>query len=302
MKRHLIAAAVALAALPGFAADPMAKKYFTNPNPELTKQEKQALAIAKRWAKNSVTGLAPTPGPNGVIVFSFGTQQANLVCAVLDGCDIALQPGEVLQDIKLTDKERWVPDFAITGAGADMTVHIVVKPRDVGLRASLFVYTDRRMYHIVLRSHREDNMPLVAFSYPEDERNKLAAVQAQQRVAQQQRTQQQTIPGSGGDTLDALNFAYEYANGPQELRPLRVYNNGAKTVVQVPPAMANGELLALLVLRKEGGVFSDDKQERLTTRFVGDRYTVDGLFDKAVLVSGVGDDQKRVVITREGKK
>lgn len=300
MRRHLIAAAVALLALPSFAADPIADRYFTNPNPALTKQERDALAIAKRWSRNSATGLAPTPGPNGVIVFSYGTQQANLVCAVLDGCDVALQPGELLQGLKLTDKERWSVDPAITGAGTDMTVHLVLKPRDVGLRASLFVYTDRRMYHIVLRSHREDNMPLVAFSYPEDDRAKLAAVQAQQRAAQQQRTQERTLPGAGGDTLDALSFDYRI-DGPKALKPVRVYNDGRKTVLEMPPAMANGELLSLVVLRKEGGLFSDDKTDRLNSRFVNGRYIVDGIFDKAVLISGVGSDQQRVEITRGGK-
>jgi type IV secretion system protein VirB9 len=301
MNKHLIAAAAALLALPALAADPLADKYFNAANPTLTKQERDALAIAQRWAKNSATGLAPTPGPNGVIMFSHGTQQPNLVCAVLDGCDIALQPGELLNDLKLTDKERWSVDPTIVGSGADMTVHLVVKPRDVGLRASLFIYTDRRMYHVVLRSHREQNMPLVAFTYPEDERTKLAAVQAQQRAAQHTRTQERTIPGTS-DTLDSLSFNYDFDNGPKELRPVRVYSTRSKTVVEMPPAMAHGELLSLLVLRKEGGLFSDDKLDQLNGRFVDGRYIVDGIFDKAVLVSGVGSDQKRVEITRKGGK
>ncbi|WP_066335863.1 P-type conjugative transfer protein TrbG [Azohydromonas lata] len=302
MKQHLIAAAcAALLAAPLLArSDELADKYFAGrPNPKLTKQERDALAITKRWSANSATGLAPTPGPNGVIVFSFGTQQANLVCAVLDGCDIALEPGELLQDVKLLDKERWHVDPAVMGTGANMTVHLVLKPMDVGLRTSLFVYTDRRMYHIVLRSHRSDNMPLVAFTYPEDARNKLAAVQAQQRAAQQQQRHERTIPATG-ESLDELSFDYDI-KGPKHLKPVRVYNNGRKTVVEMPPDMQNGELLSLLVLREGGGMFSDDKLERLTTRFVNGRYTVDGVFDKAILVAGVGSDQERVEITRRAK-
>ena len=82
---------------------------------------------------------------------------------------------------------------------------------------------------------------------------------------------------------------------------MRVYNDGRKTVLEMPPAMANGELLSLVVLRKEGGLFSDDKTDRLNSRFVNGRYIVDGIFDKAVLISGVGSDQQRVEITRGGK-
>jgi type IV secretion system protein VirB9 len=37
-------------------------------------------------------------------------------------------------------------------------------------------------------------------------------------------------------------------------------------------------------------------------RVTGDRYIVDSVLDRAELVSGVGDDQTRVLITRDGAR
>ena len=80
-----------------------ADQYFSNPNPVLTKREKAALAIAKRWQDGSATDLMPTAGGDGTIRFAFGTMQPSIVCAVLQVCDVELQPGEQVNSITLGD-------------------------------------------------------------------------------------------------------------------------------------------------------------------------------------------------------
>ena len=61
------------------------------------------------------------------------------------------------------------------------------------------------------------------------------------------------------------------------------------------------EAPTLLVVRKEGGLFSDDETALVNYRVQGDRYIVDTIFDKAILIAGVGRSQDRVTITRTGK-
>ena len=51
-------------------------------------------------------------------------------------------------------------------------------------------------------------------------------------------------------------------------------------------------------MRKEGGLFSKDETQMVNLRTQGDRTIVDGLFDKAYLVIGVGSSQEKVTITR----
>lgn len=49
---------------------------------------------------------------------------------------------------------------------------------------------------------------------------------------------------------------------------------------------------------KDGGLFSDDETVMVNYRVHGDRYIVDNVFDKAILIAGIGPGQDRVTITR----
>lgn len=290
---NILAAAMAVSepvlAAPG---DDLADKYFSKNNPTLTAQEKAAIAIAKQWEAGASTGLNPVPGSNGAIHFLYGAQQPSIVCAVLQVCDVSLQAGELVNSIHLGDTARWTVEPAITGSGPAETQHLIIKPMDVGLETSLVVTTNRRTYHFKLRSHRTQYMPQVAFTYPEDALAKWDVI----RSRETQERDQKTIPQTG-EYLGDLNFDYDL-DGDAAWMPVRVFNDGSKTILQMPKAMAQTEAPTLLVLRKEGSLFTDDETVMVNYRVQGDRYIVDTVFDKAILIAGVGDGQDRVTITR----
>ncbi|MBL8368422.1 MAG: P-type conjugative transfer protein TrbG, partial [Candidatus Accumulibacter sp.] len=263
--------AVALAA-PG---DDLADLYFSGKNPTLTKQEKVAIAIAEKWKASGGTGTAPVAGPNGSIKFLYGAQQPSIVCAVLQVCDVALQPGEQVNSINLGDTARWTVEPAITGSGGGEVQHLIIKPLDVGLETSLVVTTNRRTYHFRLRSHRTRYMPQVSFTYPEDAMAKWEAIKTREGRDRRDNTLPQT-----GEYLGNLSFDYE-VSGSAAWKPLRVYNDGSKTIIQMPSTMAQGEAPTLLVVRKDGGLFSDDETVMVNYRVQGNRYIVDAVFDKA---------------------
>ncbi len=294
MKNYLFA--MLLGAVPALAlaapGDNLADLYFSNQNPKLTPQEKAAIAIAQKWQAASATGLKPVPGADGSIRFLFGAQQPSIVCAVLQVCDIELQAGEQVNSIHLGDTARWTVEPAITGSGPAEVQHLIIKPMDVGLETSLIVTTNRRTYHIRLRSHRTEFMPRVAFTYTEDALAKWDAIKTREVTEKQERTLPQT-----GEYLGDLNFAYDVA-GSASWKPVRVYNDGTKTIIQMPGTMAQTEAPTLLVVRKDGGLFSDDETVMVNYRVQGNRYIVDSVFDKAVLIAGVGSGQDRVTITR----
>lgn len=270
-------------------ADQLADMYFTGKNPKLTSQEKEAIAIAKRWKTGSAQGVKPVTGKDGSIQFLFGTQQTSIVCAVLQLCDIALQPGERISDKPhLGDTARWSVEPAITGSGANETQHLIIKPLDVGLETSLMVPTNRRTYHFKLRSHKTEYMPKVSFSYPEDLQAKWDALQHREI----QEREVLTIPKTG-EYLGDLNFDYK-VSGKANWKPVRIYNDGRKTIIQMPSTMNQTEAPTLLVLRGKG----EKETVIVNYRIQGDRYIVDSIFDKAILVAGVGRKQDRVKITR----
>lgn len=289
----LLGAVPALSAAAGPVEKSLADRYFSASNPALTAQEKAAIALAHKWRNPGPKGIQPVAGADGAIRFLFGAQQPSIVCAVLQVCDIELQAGEQVNSIHLGDAARWTVEPAITGSGAAEIQHLVIKPLDVGLETSLIVSTDRRTYHLRLRSHRSEFMPRVGFTYPEEALAKWDALKARAGQEQQQRTLAST-----GEYLGDLSFAYE-VSGTAAWKPVRVYSDGRKTIIEMPRAMQQTEAPALLVVRREGGLFKDDDTVMVNYRVQGDRYIVDAVFDKAVLVAGVGRSQDRVTITRE---
>jgi type IV secretion system protein VirB9 len=295
MKKTLFALIV-LGVVPALAVakqdDNLADLYFSTQNPKLTPQEKAAIAIAHKWQAASATGLKPVPGADGTIKFLFGAQQPSIVCAVLQVCDVELQAGEQVNSIHLGDTARWTVEPAITGSGPAEVQHLIIKPMDVGLETSLIVTTNRRTYHFRLRSHRTEFMPRVAFTYTEDALAKWDAIKRHEVEEKHENTIPQT-----GEYLGDLSFVYD-VDGSAPWKPVRVYNDGVKTIIQMPSTMAQTEAPTLLVVRKDGGLFTDDETVIVNYRVQGDRYIVDTIFEKAILIAGVGNSQDRVTITK----
>lgn len=270
--------------------------HFSNPELKLTPQERAALDLAKKWkAGVSGQGIKPVPGADGTIRFLFGAVQPSIVCAVLQVCDVELQPGEQVNSLHLGDTARWTVEPAVTGSGALAVQHLIIKPMDTGLETSLIVTTDRRTYHLRLRSHRSEFMPRVAFTYPDEAMAKWEEIRKQEHTAHSR----QVLPGTG-EYLGHLDFDYSIEGQASGWKPLRVYNDGVKTIIQMPATLSQAEAPVLLVVRKDGGLFTDEESVQVNYRLQGDRYIVDSLFDKAILVAGVGSRQDRVTI-RKGR-
>jgi P-type conjugative transfer protein TrbG len=272
----------------------LADQYFDKNNPQLTPQEKAAIGISQKWRANGSHGAKPVQGPDGVARFLFGASQPSIVCAVLQVCDVELQPGEqVVGNVHLGDSVRWTVEPAMSGTGENQVQHLIIKPHDVGLETSLIVPTNRRTYHFQLRSHRTNYMARVGFMYPEVAQAKWDAV----RTSEAKDRQEKTIPRTG-EYIGNLKFDYAMS-GEAPWKPVRIYNDGKKTIIQMPAKMTQTEAPVLLVVRKDGGMFTDAETVMVNYRVQDDRYIVDSVFEKAILVAGIGSDQSRITITRE---
>ncbi|HEI6746166.1 TPA: P-type conjugative transfer protein TrbG, partial [Legionella pneumophila] len=200
--------------------------------------------------------------------------------------DIALQPGEQFNDMNVGDP-RFIVEPSITGAGASQQIHIIIKPKDVGLDTSMVVTTNRRTYHFRLKSDRTEFMPYVSFTYPNEPKAKRIVVKQTRTIKATPETH---------EYLENLNFNYQ-VRGRARFKPVRVYNNGVKTIIEMPRTMEHREAPALLVLR-DRGLFQKSETVMVNYRLQGCRYIVDGVFDKAILVIGSGASQEKITITR----
>src|SRR6202040_4205106 len=86
--------------------------------------------------------------------------------------DIALQEGEQLVGsgpVAAGDTVRWIIGDTESGAAKAQKVHILVKPTRPELITNLVINTDRRTYHLELRSTERTYMASVSWIYPQDE-------------------------------------------------------------------------------------------------------------------------------------
>lgn len=247
----------------------------------ITEKDKKALMHAKNWVMGK-SYAQPGLG-NAKVTFSYGAGQPAVICSVIDVCVIELQSGErvVPDGIHVGDKARWIISPTV---GGKQTTSLVIKPTDIGLDTSLVIITDKRTYHIQLKSRSNDYMPIVNFSYPSDISEKWASYYEAEKIEKQQRT----IPDTGED-ISNLDFSYSISECECDWRPIRVYNNGATTVIQLDKQTR--ELPVLMVI--------DGEEQRVVNyRVHNQRYIVDSVFPEAMLVAGVGDHQQKVKIKR----
>ena len=242
-----------------------------------------ALAQRAQWgmAGQGMAGAVQRPGE---VVFAYGSSRPQVLCQVLELTDVAFEPGEVIQTVQIGDSARWSVQSALSGTNFTAQQHLIIKPYDSGLRTSLVVTTDKRTYHLALKSSLEGFMPMVRFTYPEDEMVKLN----QKMQQQEDYVKRHTIAGTSV-TLDKLNFNY-HLEGDDAIKPERVYNDGQKTIIELPQKVfSSGQLPALLCVSQSGGFFSADKLSTVNYRLQGRRFVLDGVPEKLRLLSGAED-------------
>lgn len=261
----LFATPLLLAAMPAFA--------------QSTQASVRPVAAATEAARVSPRA-AGWQGATQLFVYAPGGLY-QVYAAVGQVTDIMLQEGETLSDtgaVASGDTVRWVIGEAASGTGAGRRTHILIKPTDPSIRTNLVINTDRRTYHVELRSTPGIYMASVGWSYPQDE---LIAVRARIEAANAvASTQVQT----GIDPAD-LDFAYRLTGANPAWKPVQVFDDGAKTYILFPATIAQSELPPLFLI-------GEKKQAELVNYRVSGRYiVVDRLFSVAELRLGTKRQQ-----------
>ena len=188
--------------------------------------------------------------------------------------DIALQEGEQLVGagpVAAGDTVRWIIGDTISGSGANVRVHILVKPTRADLMTNLIINTDRRTYHLELRANPSTYMASISWIYPQDALIALRSANAAAAIA---------APVASGIDVSALNFAYRLEGDKPPWRPLRIFDDGKQVFIEFAPNIARGEMPPLFVIGAGG------EAELVNYRVSGRHMVVDRLFDVAELRLG----------------
>ena len=195
--------------------------------------------------------------------------------------DIALEPGERLNSVSAGDTVRWVIGDTASGTSAGERVHILVKPIAPNLSTNLVIATDKRAYHLEMRSFRETYMAAISWTYPQDQL-------AKRRTDAMRASEAAEFVVAPSINPDNLKFRYEIEGDHPHWRPVRAFDDGEQVFIQFPEAISQGEAPPLFVLSRDG------KPELVNYRMRGHYYVVDRLFTAAELRLG----EKRQSIVR----
>lgn len=231
--------------------------------------------------------------PDGSYRFPYGGMERPAI-HVQTGvhCDIALQNGEKIHDVFISDSSRWKVS---TGWSGPDVAHVVVKPTEPNLSTALTIMTNRRAYHVDLVSTKKTGAEFVGFYYPPTMEQlraqaavRSAALRRARKLARRPPPKPTHPPQYACTTLDG---AYTM-RGTDALRPTSVCNDGRHTYVNIPEPSGD-----LPILKQVGG---DGKDARATYTFdnAHNEYTVDGTPNQLVLVRG----RDRLVLARDRSK
>jgi type IV secretion system protein VirB9 len=201
--------------------------------------------------------------------------------------DVALQDGEQLVGsgpVAAGDTVRWIIGDTESGAATAKKVHILVKPTRPDLITNLVINTDRRTYHLELRSTEKTYMASVSWLYPQDE---LIALRRQNAFAEG------AAPVATAFDVNSLRFRYAIEGDSPPWRPVRAFDDGKKVYVEFPAGIGQGEMPPLFIVGPEGKT-----SELVNYRVRGHHMVVDRMFAAAELRLGDGGSERRVRIVR----
>src|SRR5712671_2126930 len=201
--------------------------------------------------------------------------------------DIALQQGEDLVGsgpVAAGDTVRWIIGDTESGTAAAKKVHILVKPTRSELVTNLVINTDRRTYHMELRSTEKTYMASVSWIYPQDQLIALRRRNASAETA---------VPVEPALDINSLRFRYAIEGDEPPWRPLRAFDDGKKVYIEFPRGIGQGEMPPLFIVGPEGKT-----SELVNYRVRGHHMIVDRMFAAAELRLGDHGSERRVRIVR----
>lgn len=275
--------------------------------------------------------VAGTAYKAGLVTFAYGSGIPTVVCALLELTDLAFEKGESILSVQLGDSVRWNIESAISGSANDSVEHLIVKPLEAGLKTSMLITTDRRTYHIRLKSTEADFMPAVVFSYPNSlklpskkhygndsylqytsnyESNEDHNDYSETNSSLKNYSSVQNVSYEG-NSRPALNIAatyndstkrrnYNYSvDGDSKIIPQNVYDDGKRTFIVMNNPINSSYLPVLQEISSESFLFfGEDKTNTINFTFFDNTFVVDGIYSHLRLISKNGEEKQSADVVR----
>lgn len=195
-----------------------------------------------------------------------------IYCQPYRTTDIMLEPGEVVLEMPfLSEWDVWEVAAGVSKQGGLDVQHFFLKPTLTRLTTSMIIITDRRVYHLLLKSFSDVHMAMVRWRYP----NVLPFNLAGNGV------HGINSSNSAISMVDASMLSFDYRMSYSIFKkpvwtPERVYDDGRKTYIVLPRIILHMEFPGLF----------NESNERINYRVSENMIIVDGLIEKVTLRLG----------------
>ena len=275
--------------------------------------------------------VAGTAYKAGLVTFAYGSGIPTVVCALLELTDLAFEKGESILSVQLGDSVRWNIESAISGSANDSVEHLIVKPLEAGLKTSMLITTDRRTYHIRLKSTEADFMPAVVFSYPNslklpskkhygddsylqytsnydsnedhndysETNSSLKNYSSVQNVSYEGNSRPAlNVAATYNDSTQRRNYNYS-VDGDSKIIPQNVYDDGKRTFIVMNNPINSSYLPVLQEISSESFLFfGEDKTNTINFTYFDNTFVVDGIYSHLRLISKNGEEKQSADVVR----
>ena len=275
--------------------------------------------------------VAGTAYKAGLVTFAYGSGIPTVVCALLELTDLAFEKGESILSVQLGDSVRWNIESAISGSAYDSVEHLIVKPLEAGLKTSMLITTDRRTYHIRLKSTEADFMPAVVFSYPNslklpskkhygddsylqytsnydsnedhndcsETNSSLKNYSSVQNVSYEGNSRPAlNVAATYNDSTQRRNYNYS-VDGDSKIIPQNVYDDGKRTFIVMNNPINSSYLPVLQEISSESFLFfGEDKTNTINFTYFDNTFVVDGIYSHLRLISKNGEEKQSADVVR----
>ncbi|MGI5066907.1 TrbG/VirB9 family P-type conjugative transfer protein [Treponema putidum] len=213
---------------------------------------------------------APEKYSSGKMFYDFDENFVyEIYCAPYRITDIELEPGEeILETPFVSEPEVWQVGAGVSKYKGLDVQHFFVKPSYSKLTTTMIIITNKRVYHILLKSFKDDYMAMVKWNYP---------IQMPYTIKSEISHPDSKIKTVlEGISPEFLSFDYKMKYSPFKKPiwlPTRVYDDGRKTYIELNEKVLNMELPALF----------DQKNNIINYRVRKNILIIDSLITKVTL-------------------
>ena len=243
--------------------------------PQLQQDEKPDLK-GKDAARRSTDEAVQTPDKwtHGTMYYDFDDDFTyEIYCQPYRVTDLILEPGEQVIEMPFLSEEKvWEIGAGVSQKGGVDTQHFFLKPAYSGLVTSFIIITDRRVYHMLLKSFKDCYMTQVRWEYP----NTMPfTVKSDAMQAKVNRLSKETVGVDPAYLSFDYKMSYSVFKKPYWL-PTRVYDDGKHTYL----------IMDETVLHMTSPVLFNNRNERINYSVSKNVIVINELIEKVTMRVG----------------